>query len=59
MWALKSKTFWAGIGLMAYAILKYVLFGEFDVNAFLTGLGFIGVRHALAKQEFKKKRNKK
>jgi len=46
---LKSKSFWAGIGLMVYAVLKYIYFGVFDTQAFLTGLGILGIRHAISK----------
>ena len=49
-WYLKSKGMLAGFLLIAYSILKYVLFGEFDVEAFLTGFGFIGIRHKLEKE---------
>ena len=46
---LKSKGLWAGIGLIAYAVIKYILYGDFDVKAFLGGLGIIGIRHSIAK----------
>jgi len=49
-WYVKSKSVWAGIGLILYAILKFVLFGEPDIQAFLTGLGILGLRHAIQKQ---------
>ena len=49
-WYVKSKSVWAGIGLILYAILKFVLFGEQDIQAFLTGLGILGLRHAIQKQ---------
>jgi len=44
-----SKGFIAGLGLILYAIGKYLAYGEVDVNAFFLGLGIIGIRHAIAK----------
>jgi len=44
-----SKSFLAGLGLILYAIGKYLAYGEVDVNAFFLGLGIIGIRHAIAK----------
>ena len=49
-WYVKSKSIWAGVGLILYAILKFVLFGEQDIQAFLTGLGILGLRHAIEKK---------
>lgn len=46
---IRSKGLWAGIGLIAYAVIKYILYGDFDVRVFLEGLGIIGIRHSIAK----------
>jgi len=51
LWYLKSKGMLSGFGFIAYAILKYVLYGEFDINAFLMGLGILGIRHAVEKKQ--------
>ena len=47
---LRSKSFWSGVGLIIYGILKYLLFGELDLEAIMMGLGIIGLRHAIEKK---------
>lgn len=43
----KSKGVWSGALLMLYAILGYVFYGDFNVEAFLLGLGILGIRQRL------------
>jgi len=50
LWYLKSKGMWAGMLLIAYSIVEWYLTGNFDPTKFLTGLGIIGIRHAIEKQ---------
>ncbi len=42
---LGTKTFWSGVGLIAYGVLSK------DLEAVLTGLGLIFVRDAIRKVE--------
>lgn len=50
-WYIKSKGMLAGFGFIAYALLKYWLYGDFDIEAFLMGLGLVGIRHAIEKKK--------
>lgn len=48
----KSKTFWAGLGLIIYGLVNSVATGFSDgdaLQAMVEGFGLIGVRHAIAK----------
>lgn len=48
----KSKGIWAGALAIVYSLYLLVTTGSVDfqtVMAFLTGLGFIGIRHAMKK----------
>lgn len=54
-WIVKSKGMLAGILLIIYSIYEYASSGNFDVNKFLTGLGILGIRHAIHKNANNKK----
>lgn len=47
---LGSKTFWSGLGLIAFGIFNIVQ-GDVEngIRSIAEGFGFIGLRHAIAK----------
>lgn len=53
MWYIKSKSIWSGVLLIVYSIIEYIVTGHFDPSKLLTGLGIIGLRHAIQKNSNK------
>lgn len=45
------KTYLAATGFLLYAVAKYILYGEVDVQSLLFALGLYGLRNAIKKLE--------